>query len=172
MLGIQALISRSPMRSDCKLDVYFIRVHCCSRSEAGRLGVFKLGIAIIKMVLAWQSLSTLVAPNLTTSMAISGSSQGLHQTCPAVFDANRCLPTTGSDAHSRVDTCSSPAKSRRAIGIQCIDALCTQSSTDSSKHPVSITISVCMFFPYSKNAGAEFVSKIDLATVHSCRPTR
>jgi hypothetical protein len=28
--------------------------HCCSRSEAGQLGVFKLGIAIIKMALAWQ----------------------------------------------------------------------------------------------------------------------
>jgi hypothetical protein len=36
---------------------------------------------------------------------------------------------------------------------------------------VSIAISVCtgMFFPYSKNVGAEFVSKIDLA---STTPTR
>jgi hypothetical protein len=31
---------------------------------------------------------------------------------------------------------------------------------------VSIAISVCMFFPYSKNAGAEFVSKIDLSYTH------
>jgi hypothetical protein len=32
---------------------------------------------------------------------------------------------------------------------------------------VSIVISVCtgMLFPYSKNAGAEFVSKIDLASM-------
>jgi hypothetical protein len=33
----------------------------------------------------------------------SGCSQGLHQTCPAVLDANRCLLMTGSAAHSRVD---------------------------------------------------------------------
>jgi hypothetical protein len=71
--------------------------------------VFKLGIAIIKMVLS-------IAPNLTTSMAIFlARSQGLHQTCPAVFDAIRCLLTTGSDVraiNTAESMCSSLAKSK------------------------------------------------------------
>jgi hypothetical protein len=61
-----------------KLDFDFIRIHYCSRSEAGRPGVFKLGIAIIKMIK--MASSTSVAPNFTTSMAIYGCSQGLHLT--------------------------------------------------------------------------------------------
>jgi hypothetical protein len=55
------------------------------------------------------------------------------------------------------------------------------SSTNSSKHAALLhawyrSRSACMFFPYSKNVGAEFVSKINLAIVHPsghcpCRPT-
>jgi hypothetical protein len=80
----------------------------------------------------------------------------------------------------RVDVQFAGKKPPRHIAYrQCIDALCKQgsaSSTDSRHCMVSIAISVCMFFPYSKNAGAEFVSKIDLAIVHPsghcpCRPT-
>jgi hypothetical protein len=69
-------------------------------------------------------------------------------------------------------TCISRAKSCRAIGNALMYALCKQHRQTDSKHMqpcmVSIAISMCMFFPYSKNAAAEFVSKINLATVHPC----
>jgi hypothetical protein len=136
--------------------------------------VFKLGIAIIKMALAWQYCS------LYTSMTDFTSSELDH------FDGNfwpfpgsspdlsiniQCqhmLLTTGSDAHSRDDLQFAGQKPpRRTIG-NAFSLMHYASSTDYGQTPVSIcsiqpcmvsiAISVCMFFPYSKNAVAEFVN--------------
>jgi hypothetical protein len=85
------------------------------------------GMAVLQYLPAWVLQTRLQTWPLRWQ---SGRSQGLHQTCPAVFDAHRCLLMTGSYARAE-STCSSPAKSRH--GTPCMYASKHGGETDTRR---------------------------------------